>query len=110
MMECNSCRLGLGPTTVPQFVGPRPNLPEKLRMTFLLVNLCSFLLCACSENHADLRHYLKEVKSKKVKSVKPIPKFPPPSEFTFPEDKNRPNPFKPLSGFKHKVQFGANDP
>lgn len=73
--------------------------------------ICSltFLLIACSDGNEDLVRYIKEVKHRKTRDIEPIPSFAPLPSFTFPDNGNRRNPFKPTTQPKQEVDLNAPD-
>ena len=70
------------------------SLKFKMRSIFLL-GLCA-LITACGSSEDDaLTDYIRQVKSRTIKRIEPLPEFKPMPLFVYPDDTNRRSPFKP---------------
>ncbi|MFY7697916.1 MAG: pilus assembly protein PilP [Legionella sp.] len=74
---------------------------------FLLICCCLFV--SCSDNNADLKRYIYDVKTRPPNPIEPIPEFVIPPKFSYPENELRRNPFKPNVSEKPKLDISAPD-
>lgn len=83
-------------------------ISEKLKHLSLLLTI-SMVLTSCGNNQDDLNRYIFNVKKRKGAPVEPIPEFKVPKQFSYPENKERRSPFKPVREEK-KEEVDVNAP